>query len=266
MNCIVDIKREGNVTIAYLPFNPRIEFDVLKGSIYANCIINGISFKTKLMSRGNAFCILFNKKLLASIGLDGNDNVHIPLSIEAATEVKTTELPDMVDNDVLKAINERSSIRRFSEKGISDALSNAILNAGLCAPSASNKRPFHFILTKDKEKMMRLAENNRYVKMLEDAVACIIICGDKVIQGTPEYLLADCCAATQNILLAIHSVGLGGVWCGVAQNAELYKKIIKEFGLPNHIRPVSLIAFGFPAEKKTQSNRFETNKLHFEVW
>ncbi|WP_010680992.1 nitroreductase family protein [Acetivibrio cellulolyticus] len=195
MNCIVDIKKDGNKVLAYLPFDPRTEFHIPKGTICVKCVLENIQFKSKLMSRGSGkYCIFFS------------------------------------------------------------------------APSATNKRPFHFVLTKDREKMVRIIGDNHYVKMLRSATACIIVCGDKVTQGIPEWLLADCSAATQNILLAIHSIGLGGVWCGVKQGSDFYKGIVKEFSLPNHIRPVSLIAFGYPVDEKIQSNRFEFGKIHFEFW
>jgi hypothetical protein len=61
-------------------------------------------------------------------------------------------------------------------------------------------------VTKGREKTVNIIGDNHYVKMLRSAAACIIVCGDKVVQGISEWLLADCSAATQNILLAIHSI------------------------------------------------------------
>lgn len=270
MNCIVDIKKDGNKVLAYLPFDPRTEFHIPKGTIYVKCVLENIQFKSKLMSKGSGkYCIFFSKQLLKEIGIDGEEklNVHLNIELDTITSIPTlVEIPEMLHNEVLKAISQRASIREFNDKDINQVQLNTILNAGLCAPSATNKRPFHFVLTKDREKMVSIIGNNHYVKMLRSATACIIVCGDKVIQGIPEWLLADCSAATQNILLAIHSLGLGGVWCGVKQGSDFYKGIVKEFSLPNHIRPVSLIAFGYPIEEKIQSNRFEFGKIHLESW
>lgn len=53
-----------------------------------------------------------------------------------------------------------------------------------------------------------------------------MVCGDKNIQGIKEYLRDDCSAATQNMLLCIHGLGLGGVWCGVTPNSDWYKLLI----------------------------------------
>ncbi len=268
MKCMIDIKREGNSVIAYLPFNPRTEFGILKGSIYVMCAIGGVEFKSKLMSRGNEkYCIFFSKQLLKNLELSGDDHLNVPLDI-APHSISTSQAaePELLDNEAIKTIRERVSIRSFIDKNISDLLLQTILNAGLCAPSATNKRPFHFVVTQSREKMTHIMKNNSYVKMLSTAAACIIVCGDKIVQGIPEWLIEDCSAATQNMLLAIHSLGLGGVWCGVKQGSDFYKDIINEFGLPSHIRPVSLIAFGYTDENKVQPNRFETNKIHHESW
>jgi len=269
MKCTIDIKMEGNSVIAYLPFNPRNEFGILKGSIYVKCTIGGVEFKSKLMSRGNEkYCIFFSKQLLKNLGLNGDEHFDVQLNI-VLDSVDTTEVhePEILDNETIKSIRERVSIRSFIvDKKISNLLLETILNAGLCAPSATNKRPFHFVVIQNREKMSHIMVINSYVKMLSTAAACIIVCGDKIVQGIPEWLIEDCSAATQNMLLAIHSLGLGGVWCGVKQGSDFYKDIVNEFGLPSHIRPVSLIAFGYTDENKVQINRFETNKIHHESW
>lgn len=269
MDCTIDIKREGNTVLAYLPFNPRTEFGIPKGSIFVKCIIDGTEFKSKLMSRGNEkYCLFFSKQLFKKLDLNGDSHLNVKLNIALdSSDTSVLADPEILYNDTMKTIRERVSIRSFNNKEISSILLDTILNAGLCAPSASNKRPFHFVTTRNKEKMTQLQKNNAYAKMLNSAAACIIVCGDKTVQGIPEWLIADCSAATQNILLAIHALGLGGVWCGVKQATDFYKDIVNEFKLPSHIRPVSLIAFGYPDDEvKRQANRHETNKIHNETW
>lgn len=270
MNCTVDIKREGTKVLAYLPFDPRTEFHIPKGTILVKCVLDNVQFKSKLMSRGNGkFCIFFSKQLLKNLGIDGEEKLNVHANVELDTITSTpaiTKIPELIHNDVLDAISQRASIREFDDKKINQVQITTILNAGFCAPSTKNKRPFHFVVTKDRAKMTNIMRNNPNVAMLQSAAACIVVCGDKIVQGIPEWLLADCSTATQNMLLAIHSLELGGVWCGVKQGWDLYKDIVKEFNLPDHIRPVSLIPFGYPLEKKTQTNRFESDKIHFESW
>jgi len=268
MDCKIDIKKDGKFFTAMLPFNPRKEFGIPKGTIFTECVINDFKFKIKLMPRGNEeYCIFFNKKLLADIGIHGDEALGLQLSIEPVMkEPPGSTAPEMLDNEALSVIRGRASIRNFGDKKITAVQINTILNAGFCTPSAKNNRPFHFVVSESRDKLLRLSESNSNVKLLTTAAACIIVCGDKVLQGIPELLIEDCSAATQNMLLAIHSIGLGGVWCGVTQSSELYKNIVAEFELPNRIRPISLIALGYPNEEKTQPIRFESCKVHMETW
>jgi nitroreductase len=268
MKCTIDISKVGNSTIAYLPFNPRTEFEIPKGTIYVRCTIGETEFKAKLMSKGNDnYCIFFSKLLLKNLGLEGEEHKNLPLDIVLdTTNTSTIVEPEILDNETIRTIRERCSIRSFTDKTISKVQLDTVLNAGFCTPSATNKRPFHFVVTQNREKMINITGNNPYVKMLYTAPVCIIVCGDKILQGIPEWLLADCSAATQNMLLAIHSIGLGGVWCGVKQGTDFYKDIVKEFELPSHIRPISLIPLGYPAENKIQRSRFEIDKIHYETW
>ena len=268
MKCKIDIKKEGNLTTAFIPFDPRTEFNIPKGAIYANCVINSIEFKTKLMSKGNGkYFIVFNKQLMKNIGLDGEKyfNINLNIGIENNEKTKIKKM-NLVENETLKIIAERKSIRSFNDKKIDKIIMDTILNAGFCAPSANNKRPFHFIVTESKRKILKIGIGNNKVKMLENTTACIIICGDKTVEGIGEFLIEDCSAATQNMLLAIHSLGLGGVWCGINQNGDFYKNIIKEFKTPEHIRPISVIALGYTDDKYSQNNRYEVNKVHYELW
>lgn len=267
MECMIDIKREGNYTLGYLPFDPKTEFGIKKGTIFVKCTLGGIEFKTKLMARGDdRFCIFFSKQLLKNLGLSDEEHFNIPVSITQDRIVTNLAEPATLCNDTIRSIKERASIRKFTDEKVSKDVLDTILDAGLCAPSAKNKRPFHFLVTQDRDKMLNLIGSNPYVKMLQSAAGCIIVCGDKILQGMPELLIEDCSAATQNILLAIHSLSLGGVWCGVVQSSDFYKDIVREFDLPSHIRPISLIAFGYPDEKRAQPNRFDTTKIHNETW
>lgn len=269
MKCTIDIGREGNSVMAYLPFNPRTEFEIPKGSIYVICTIGGVEFKSRLMSKGNEkYCVFFSNQLLKKLGLNGEEHFNVPLDITIENKAVSEAVePEMLENDTVRVIRERSSMRSFIDKRVSHTVLDTILYSGLCAPSATNKRPFHFTVTQDREKMLRIMESNsHYTNMLNTAAACIIVCGDKIAQGIPEWLIEDCSAATQNMLLAIHSLGLGGVWCGVRQGSDFYKNIVNEFGMPGYIRPISLIAFGYSDENRSRRNRFEPSKIHYEAW
>lgn len=168
--------------------------------------------------------------------------------------------------DVLTAIGHRRSIRRYTSEPINDAAVNTILQAGLSAPTAMNRRPFHFVVVKDKNALARLAAGKKYAWMLSKAPMAIAICGDNTVEDRPEHLYADCFAATQNMLLAIHGLGLGGVWLGVSQGSEWYELLQEMLNLPEQIIPTAVISLGHPNEEKPLPTIWEPEKIHYETW
>lgn len=168
--------------------------------------------------------------------------------------------------DVLTAISERRSIRKFTSEPISEQHLNTILEAGLSAPTAKNKRPFHFLVVQDQASRETIAKGKGHASMVADAPCAIVILGDKEVENRPEFLGADCFAATQNILLAIHGLNLGGVWCGVGVDSPWYHLLKEHLQLPEHIDPLAVVALGHPAEEKTRPQIWEREKIHMEKW
>lgn len=168
--------------------------------------------------------------------------------------------------DVITAIRTRRSIRRYTGEVIGDEDLRTLLDAGFCAPSASNKRPWHFLVIKDEAALGKIAEAHPYAKMVPSAGCCIVVCGDPAIQGAMGLLVEDCSAAIQNILLAAHGLDLGAVWCGIYVGDERYKEFAKLLGLPPGMVPVGLIAVGHPAESKPATDRFDESRVHYETW
>lgn len=266
----VEVIKDGRYVYIAIPFNAKEIFNKPKGTIYVKGTINNISYRSKLLSKGNGVQIMIvDKKLQKLLGYCGKD-MKVQLTITEDNFVSDiTETQSLIEKsklDVLSAISTRRSIREYTEQTITDEQLNTILNAGFCAPSAKNKRPWHFIVIKDKDQLMQLSKTNIYGKMIQHANCCIIVCGDKVLQGINELLIADCSASTQNMLLASHGLGIGAVWCGVIQNSDWAKQIVTQFKLPELITPISVISLGYPKEIKTSENRFDLSKVHNESW
>ena len=167
------------------------------------------------------------------------------------------------NNPVLDAIRSRRSIRKYTGEPIAEPVRRAILEAGFYAPSAMNRRPFHFVSITDRELMQKLSDLHPYAKMLPLADWAIIVCGDESVSG--PFYMDDCAAATQNILLAAHSLGVGAVWCGV-DHTERQQSFGELLGLPEHIKAYSLIVLGMPAEEKETLDRVEPDKIHENRW
>lgn len=219
--------------------------------------------------RNGVQIIIIDKKLQTLLGYCGT-NMKVRLTITEDNIISdVTETQSLIENcklDVLSAISTRRSIREYTEQTITDEQLNTILNAGFCSPSAKNKRPWNFIVIKNKDQLMKLSKTNINGKTIKHANCCIIVCGDKILQGTKELLIADCSASTQNMLLASHGLGIGAVWCGIIQNSDWKKQIVTLFKLPESIVPISVISLGYPKEIKTSENRFDLSKIHNEIW
>ena len=168
--------------------------------------------------------------------------------------------------DILEAIFTRRSIRKFTGEPISDQDMEMVIRAGFQAPSAHNYQPWEFIILRDKSNMERIAKVHTYAKMLPNAEAGIIVCGDMNKQTMTGFLIEDCSAAIQNILLAAHGIGLGAVWCGLYPVTHLTHEVAKVCSLPEHIVPVGLVVIGHKGEERKKEDRFNSAKLHYEVW
>lgn len=167
--------------------------------------------------------------------------------------------------DVLSAIATRYSVRRFTDEPVGESQINTLLNAGFCAPSAMNSRPWDFVVVRDREKLNRFAEKGRYQKMLFEAPLAIIVCGRERRLANHDLLVNDCSAAVENILLAAHGIGLGACWCGLVQTT-LIRFTREQLSLPDDVLPAALIAIGHPAEQREQPERFNPKHIHYEVF
>ncbi len=169
--------------------------------------------------------------------------------------------------DVLTAIRTRRSIRRYTTEQIDDDTIETILEAGFCAPSASNKRPWHFMVIRDKATLGAIADAHPYAKMMPGASCCIVVIGDEELQPSTGLLVEDCSAAIQNMLLAAHGLGIGAVWCGIyGGRGERHTHLAQLLQLPPRVLAVGMIAFGYPAETRPATDRFEKDRVHYEKW
>lgn len=168
--------------------------------------------------------------------------------------------------ELFDGLISRRSIRKYTGKKLLKKDLMDILKAGMYAPSARNKQPWHFIVIDKPEVLEQIQDVHPYASMLPEAGQAIVVCGDTKLQNGPGYWVVDCSAATQNILLAAHSKGLGAVWLGVHPRKERSQAIESLLELPEHIKVLSIIALGYPAEKKDLPERFNEERIYFNTW
>lgn len=163
----------------------------------------------------------------------------------------------------LNILFKRRSIRDFTGQPITDADLRSLLEAGMAAPSASNRRPWHFVVTRDPRDLEMLSQRHPYAEMLPQAAAAIAVCGDPAIS---TWWVQDCSAATENILVAAAGLGLGGVWLGCHGAPEREQAIRDVLGIPSNIGVLSLLAIGVPAEEKEARTQYDPERVHMGRW
>ena len=165
--------------------------------------------------------------------------------------------------NTIEAILNRRSIRKYTDKPVNKDVILQLIKAGMYAPTARNSRAWQFVVIQNREMLVHLSQLHPYGKMLQEAACGILVCGDRNIDKEEGYLTINCAAATQNIMLAAHELGLGSVWLGVYPRTDRMKDISEFLELSDHLMPVSLISLGFPAEQRPFPERFELEKI---IW
>ena len=181
-------------------------------------------------------------------------------------------------SNMLDAIRERRSIRKYQSRTVPHELIEQVLVAAGWAPSAHNAQPWRFIVLADESVKRELAEamaeswaadmakddlnieaDKRKVRVERFATAPVLILACLTMDGMDNFsdekrqkcerdlAMQSLGAALQNLLLAAHAKGLGACWfCAPGFCKETVRKVLK---IPDEVEPEALIAMGYPAEK-----------------
>lgn len=169
--------------------------------------------------------------------------------------------------ELLEGILTRRSLRKYTDEVITRGKIEELIRYGMYAPSARNKQPWHFILLNDKDIFKKILEFQPHTKMLADAQWGIVVCGDDQLAHTPDYWPVDCAAATENILLAAHGMGLGAVWLGIYPRPERVSAMKELLKLPAHIHAFAIISVGCIARQDHPvPDRFQPERIYLNEW
>jgi nitroreductase len=153
--------------------------------------------------------------------------------------------------DALECISTRRSIRRFLDLPIDQETTMTIIEAGSLAPSSGNVQDWRFVLVDDKALKKTIGEYSLGQDCVHNAAFLVVVFADSEqterhygLRGQKLYSVQNCAAAIENMLLAAHALGVGGVWVG-AFDEEKIKTLLN---VPQNIRPQAIVAFGYPAE------------------
>lgn len=161
----------------------------------------------------------------------------------------------------MEEIFRRRSVRKYTDKIISDENIRLIIKAGMNAPSAHNMRPTYYVVVNDKNKLKELSIINKYGKMLENASHAIVVCAKE----TSKFWFEDASAATQNILLQATSIGIGSCWIGLYPT-DTEKKVKECLNIPTDIRAFSIVSLGYPLKDTAINNFFEADRIKTNIW
>jgi nitroreductase len=163
-------------------------------------------------------------------------------------------------------VNERRSVRHFKDTPVPREEIEAILQAGIAAPSAGNVQPWRFVVVGSEKARTRLA--GALEQRWAAAAPCVIvICvdprpsrsryGDR---GAMLYSIQDTAAAAQNMLLAAVDRGLGSCWVGAFDEDAVRTSL----GIKRPITPVALLPIGHSAQTPSQQTRRPLGEV--SVW
>ena len=163
----------------------------------------------------------------------------------------------------LQIVFSRRSIRKYTDQPVSEADITSLLEAGMAAPSAANRKPWHLVAVTDRQTIQAIAKTPPYGRTLPDAALVIVVCGDPSVS---DWWLQDCTLATENILIAAAALGLGAVFLGCHGKAEREGPIRQALGIPDEIGMASVLCIGHPAEEKEPRTQYDPAQVHHDKW
>ena len=166
----------------------------------------------------------------------------------------------------MQEIINRRSVRAYRADAITDEQFEQILRAAMAAPSAGNQQPWEFIILHDRDLLVKITEVHPYAKMLLEAPAAIVVCGNTSREQHTGFWVQDCSAAVENILLEATHLGLGSVWLGVYPRQDRVDGVKKLFHLPESVVPFAVIALGYAKEPPVPVDRFNPAFIHRNKW
>jgi nitroreductase len=174
----------------------------------------------------------------------------------------------MSTSEQLALLFGRRSVRVYSPGSIDDATVKQLLEAAMAAPSAMTKDPWRFVVVRQSQTLRALAAALPGGKMLPSASLAIVVCGDQeaAFEQKLSYLLQDCSAATENLLLGAHALGLGACWVGVHPAEDSMRQLKSLLNLPPTFVPIAAVAIGRPGEKLDARTRYNAGSVRSETW
>lgn len=203
-------------------------------------------------------------KFIACVGLGVLACACAPKEAEKAEPAACCTADAAIEN-----IMTRVSVRQYTDQPVEAEKVETILKAAMAAPTGGNAQPWEFIVVNDSTTRAGLAEAMGGNGCVAGCQVVIIPCGnmDKKLGGEwGGFWSEDVSAATENLLLAAHALGLGALWNGVYPVEDNVKNVSGFFNLPENIVPLAVITIGYPAENPDVKDKWNTEKIHYNTY
>lgn len=180
---------------------------------------------------------------------------------------KTDNTADSPD-EVLECIMTRASVRKYKPEPVNDSIITVILKAGMAAPTAANQQAWHFVVITDQALKDTITDAFQWTKMVKDCAFAVVVCGDmsRLFEGDRKeggFWTLDCSTASENMLLAAHALGLGGVWCGIYPEEDRMSRLSAILNLPTDLLPLNILSFGYPVTHVTPKQKWNPAKVSY---
>ena len=202
--------------------------------------------------------------ILLALGLVFVSYKWISTSASASTSGDET-----LRKSTIEDIMTRSSVRSYSDKEVGREQMDTLLRAAMAAPTAGNKQPWRFVVINERAILDSIADNFGSMTMAKQASTAVVMCGDvtSTFDGEGQgYWIQDVSAASENLLLAAHAMGLGAVWCGIYPMSERVSHFSEMLHLPENIIPMACICIGYPAGETTPKDKWKPEYIHYDTW
>lgn len=188
-----------------------------------------------------------------------------------AAPAADTETDQPIDTAavVLRVIANRKSVRHFTAEPVTAEQLETLARAAMAAPTARNQQPWAVMAVTDRVKLDSLAAALPFAKMLSQAPAALLVCGDmqRTLEGHgAQFWIQDCSAATENLLLAAEAMGLGAVWTAAYPDEERMESVSRVLGLPDYIIPLNVIPVGHPTGEDMPKDKWKAENYHLNKW
>ena len=208
-----------------------------------------------------------NKYKIVSIVLSVALLVHIVRLAWVFVAPSSGDGVSSASQTVLHNILQRKSVRAYTDRAVSHEQLDTLIRAAMAAPTGRDMRPWHFIVLEGRHQLSPLAEQLPYAKMLAEAQAAVVVCGDMSVtdkEGNPSRNWTfDCSAATENLLLQAEAMGLGAVWTGVYPYDERLEAVKQVLHLPDHLIPLNVIPIGYPKGNPQPKDKYDPAKVEY---